>query len=68
MANPMRNPFVRWLKDTGWHVERTKGGHLRATHPDASAPMFLAATPSDHRAERNGKALARRLLGQIKEH
>lgn len=52
----------RALEGQGWTLERTSGGHLRATHPEASGPLFLASTLGGGRGDRNALAQARRLL------
>jgi len=41
--------LIREIEALGWSAERTRGGHLRCSHPDAACPVFAAATPSDHR-------------------
>jgi predicted RNA binding protein YcfA (HicA-like mRNA interferase family) len=41
--------LIRQIEALGWSAERTRGGHLRCSHPDAAYPIFAAATPSDHR-------------------
>lgn len=57
-----RLPIVTELRSQGWHIEPTRGGHIRATHPQASGLLFLPSTPSDYRSDRNSRAQARRLL------
>lgn len=55
---------VRELQAMGWTVELRNSGHFRATHPNASGPLFLASSPSDQRGHANALSLARRLLRQ----
>jgi predicted RNA binding protein YcfA (HicA-like mRNA interferase family) len=53
---------VRELEHDGWTVTPTKGGHYRATHPDAPGQvMYLSQTPSGKRHPQNVRAMARRL-------
>jgi predicted RNA binding protein YcfA (HicA-like mRNA interferase family) len=54
--------LLRAAKREGWRVCITGGGHLRLQHPQASAPVFAASTPSDHRAIRHACAEMRRQL------
>jgi hypothetical protein len=56
--------LTRRLEREGWSFEVTGGGHLRGTHPEASGPLFLAATMGGGRGDRNALAQARRLLRQ----
>jgi 5-methylcytosine-specific restriction endonuclease McrA len=44
----------------GWHVERTRRGHLRLRHPAGGATVTAAGTPSCPRALRNLAADLRR--------
>jgi hypothetical protein len=53
---------VREIEQLGWRVERTRGDHLRLTHPDARYPVFTALTPSDWRAWEKMLADMRRAL------
>lgn len=46
----------------GWTAERTRGGHLRCSHPLAAYPVFAASTPSDHRAWKNLRSHLKRAL------
>jgi len=62
MADPRRSEAARWLRQNGWEVAFTRGGHLRADHPDASGPLFTGSTPGDHRHLRHVRTQARRLL------
>lgn len=62
MGDPMRRPLVRELIARGWHLQATRKGHLRATHPGTSEVVFLPGTPSDWRADRNARAQAARAL------
>jgi hypothetical protein len=56
--------LLRALEADGWRLERVTGsGHYLLTHPEASAPLVMAATPGGGRADRNTRAMARRLLG-----
>jgi hypothetical protein len=54
--------LLRALEAQGWTFSRTGGGHLRGIHPEASGPLFLAATLGGGRGDRNALAQARRLL------
>lgn len=53
--------LTRELERDGWTVEKTKGQHLRLTHP-AGYLYFCSATASDHRAIKNIRADINRLL------
>lgn len=50
--------LVAKLRRAGVTVERTRNGHWKVITPHG--PVFMASTPSDHRAERNTKAMLRR--------
>jgi predicted RNA binding protein YcfA (HicA-like mRNA interferase family) len=52
----------REIERLGWSAERTRGGHLRCSHPLAAYPVFAAGTPSDHRAWKNFQAHLKRSL------
>jgi predicted RNA binding protein YcfA (HicA-like mRNA interferase family) len=54
--------FCREIQRLGWSAERTRGGHLRCSHPHAAYPVFAASTPSDHRAWKNLQAHLKRAL------
>lgn len=62
MADPLRSEVARRLRADGWTLTLTRGGHIRATHPHATAVLFVAATPSDTRAGKNTIAQAHRIL------
>lgn len=62
MSAPLRQPIVLELQAAGWEVALSKKNHLRATHPRATAPLFLGGTPSDRRAVANVRSQAKRLL------
>ena len=44
--------LIEFALGEGWHVKRTRGGHLMFTKPGCAA--------SDHRASRNARAQLRR--------
>lgn len=44
--------LIEQLKEDGWQVEHTKGGHYKLTSPRGGV-VFAGSTPSDHRAIRN---------------
>lgn len=52
----------RELRQAGFVVTRTRGGHLRLEHLNMDGPVFAASTPSDHRSVSNLYALIRRKL------
>lgn len=52
-------PLIEFALNEGWRVVRTPGGHLKFTKAGL-APVFTGSTPSDHRADRNGRAQLRR--------
>lgn len=54
---------VQYARDHGWHIQRTRGGHLRMTRPGLP-PVFTSATPSDVRSQRNAIARLRRAQRQ----
>lgn len=66
MANDFTNRLRTW-QQAGWEVEKSRGGHMKLIHKDASTPVFCASTPSDHRAIMNMEAELRRALGQRPE-
>jgi predicted RNA binding protein YcfA (HicA-like mRNA interferase family) len=37
----------REIARLGWRTERTRGGHLRCSHPRAAHYIYAASTPSD---------------------
>ena len=57
-----RTKRIRGLERTfpGWTVSVTKGGHIKLRNNRTGAVVFAAATPSDHRADRNLAAQVRR--------
>ena len=57
-----RTERIRGLERTfpGWTVSVTKGGHIKLRNNRTGAVVFAAATPSDHRADRNLAAQVRR--------
>jgi hypothetical protein len=64
MSRDMRE-LVQAAEDEGWSWSITRGGHLKLEHPEASAPVFAAQTPSDYRAAANTRAdMARALRGE----
>lgn len=50
--------LVAQLRKAGVPVTLTRGGHWKVTTPNG--PVFMASTPSDHRAMRNDLARLRR--------
>ncbi len=57
-----RTKRIRGLERTfpWWTVSVTKGGHIKLRNNRTGAVVFAAATPSDHRADRNLAAQVRR--------
>jgi predicted RNA binding protein YcfA (HicA-like mRNA interferase family) len=51
--------FTREVEARGWNVAPTRRGHLRLTHPNGGL-VFVAGTPSDHRALTNMRAEIKR--------
>jgi hypothetical protein len=47
----------------GWTLTRSNNGHLKFSKAGFS-PIFTSCTPSDHRTERNTRALLRRVGSQ----
>lgn len=58
-AGKRARPLVRAALAQGWRVEVTGGNHLRLLPPHGR-PVFMAATPSDHRSVLNARATLRR--------
>jgi hypothetical protein len=54
--------LIRAAEREGWAATLCPGGHWKLEHPDASAPLFFANTPSDHRWAENTLAIMRRVL------
>lgn len=52
----------RELKRVGFTATPTRGGHIRFQHPAMAESVFTSATPSDHRAIQNLRALIRRKM------
>ena len=52
-------PLIEHALSEGWNVSRTPGGHLKFAKPGLP-PIYTSATASDHRAERNARAMLRR--------
>ncbi len=44
------NKCIREIKRLGWSVEKTPGGHLKLTRPEAAYPVFTASTTASQRA------------------
>ncbi|MCH7689241.1 MAG: type II toxin-antitoxin system HicA family toxin [Planctomycetes bacterium] len=38
--------ILQFLKDDGWHVERTKGSHRQLKHPTKKGTVTVAGKPS----------------------
>lgn len=64
MKKRMRE-LVKDLRQHGFVVTLTGGGHLKVTHPDKPGIVFMPSTPSDHRAVENTLAQLRRTFGYI---
>lgn len=58
-GRPRLRPLIEFALSEGWHVARTKGGHLKFTKAGLP-PVYTSATASDHRADRNALAQLRR--------
>jgi hypothetical protein len=54
--------FIRQLRREGFTATVTGKSHWRVTHPDMTAPVFAAGSPSDRRALLNLRATIRRCL------
>jgi hypothetical protein len=54
--------LVRVAERGGWSATLRPGGHWMLTHPDATEPVFFAATPSCWRWHLNTLAQMRRAL------
>ncbi|EKY3918165.1 type II toxin-antitoxin system HicA family toxin [Yersinia enterocolitica] len=52
-------PLIEFALSEGWSVSRTSGGHLKFIKPGLP-PIFTSSTASDHRTERNARAMLRR--------
>ena len=63
-AKPLRSDLAKELQAGGWTLELRRGGHIKATHPDARQVLFFASTPSDHRQPKHVRTQAARLLRQ----
>lgn len=57
---------IDWAEGRGWKATRTKKGHLRFEKPGHPV-VFAASTPSDHRAEKNFRAMILRFERQVEE-
>lgn len=62
MADPLRQEAALWLREQGWDLSITRGGHVKGVHPQAASPLFFAATSGDKRQVKHVRAQARRLL------
>ena len=51
--------LIEFALGEGWHVKRTRGGHLMFTKPGCAA-IYTSSTASDHRASRYARAQLRR--------
>ncbi|EIF31870.1 hypothetical protein BCh11DRAFT_07418 [Burkholderia sp. Ch1-1] len=51
--------LIEFAVGEGWHVKRTRGGHLKFTKAGCAA-IYTSSTASDHRAELNARAQIRR--------
>ena len=65
MTKPLRGTkgierVIRYAKAHDWHVERTRGGHIRFVKAGCP-PVFTGYSPSDARAEKNALARLRRV-------
>lgn len=52
-------PLIEFALREGWSISRTSGGHLKFIKPGLP-PIFTSSTASDHRTERNARAMLRR--------
>lgn len=52
-------PLIEHALSEGWDVSRTPGGHLKFVKPGLPS-IYTSATASDHRAERNARAMLHR--------
>lgn len=52
--------LVKRARKKGWYVRFGGSGHIKMTPPDGSPTVVIPATPSDHRAHLNLRALLRR--------
>jgi hypothetical protein len=53
-------PIARRAVEAGWSVVDGGNGHIRLLNPAGEGVIVLATTPSDHRAYRNTRTVARR--------
>ena len=58
-CSPAMRGVIHYARDHGWHVTRTRGGHLQLTKQGCPC-IFTASTPSDYRAARNVLSRLRR--------
>ncbi len=56
--------LIEFALGEGWHVKRTRGGHLMFTKPGCAA-IYTSSTASDHRASSNARAQLRRADRQV---
>lgn len=60
MASKEVKQLIERLREQGWRVDPTKGGHFRAFSPDGVHIVHIAGTPSSKRSHANTVALLRR--------
>lgn len=51
-----------WALSHGWSAERTKGDHVKFTHPQIPHPFYDALTAGDYRGALNSRARMRRAM------
>jgi len=51
--------LIEFAVSEGWHVKRTRGGHLKFTKTGCAA-IYTSSTASDHRASLNARSQIRR--------
>lgn len=51
--------LIEFAVSEGWHVKRTRGGHLKFTKAGCAA-IYTSSTASDYRADLNARAQIRR--------
>ncbi|MCC4595475.1 type II toxin-antitoxin system HicA family toxin [Xanthomonas campestris pv. phormiicola] len=56
-------PLIEFALSEGWQVSRTSGGHLKF-FKQGLPPIYTSSTTSDHRTERNARAMLRRAQRQ----
>jgi hypothetical protein len=57
-----RRQMLTFLKEHGFDVEVSGSGHFAARHPALPRPLFVARSPTDHRAIKNNISWVKRAL------